>query len=115
MFGGHRRGKQGWGTHGKHIVFGIYQRGDRVVIFLVPDRKRQIFKPLMEQHIEAGRVYCTDDFHGYVVLEMRGRHEPVTHERDEYIQAGVNLSGIDGFRQGRRHQDLFPFLVPLIT
>jgi transposase len=26
LFGGHRKGKRGWGSEGKNLVFGIYQR-----------------------------------------------------------------------------------------
>jgi transposase len=26
LFGGHRKGKRGWGAEGKSLVFGIYQR-----------------------------------------------------------------------------------------
>jgi len=26
LYGGYRKGKRGWGTAGKHMVFGMYQR-----------------------------------------------------------------------------------------
>jgi len=99
MFGGQRKGKRGWGAHGKHIVFGIYQRDGRVITFPMPDRKWQTLKPLIERHTERGRgsVYYTDDYHGYVALELRGKHKRVTHKRDEYVREGVHLNGIEGF------------------
>ena len=138
MFGGHRKGKRGWGAHGKHIVFGIYQRALQVVTFPVPDRQWQTLHPLIERHTERGSVYYTDEFQGYVALELRGKHERVTHKRDEYVRAGVHLNGIEGFwsfaktwlyhyrgvpreyfplylkesefRFNHRHEDLFPLL-----
>ncbi len=143
MFGGHRKGKRGWGAHGKHVVFGIYQRGGQVITFPVPDRKWQTLLPLIERHTEAGSVYYTDDFHGYVALEMRGKHERVTHKRDEYVRGGTHLNGIEGFwsfaktwlyhyrgvprdyfafylkeiefRFNHRHQDLFPLVAQLVV
>lgn len=97
MFGGHRKGTRGWGAHGKHLVFGIYQRDGQVVTFPVPDRKWQTLRPLIERHTQEGSVYYTDDFHGYVALELRGKHERVSHKRDEYVREGAHLNGIEGF------------------
>ena len=31
LFGGHRKGKRGWGSEGKNLVFGIYQRNGKVI------------------------------------------------------------------------------------
>ncbi len=39
LFGGHRKGKRGWGAEGKNLVFGIYQRNGKVITFPVSDRK----------------------------------------------------------------------------
>ena len=39
LFGGHRKGKRGWGSEGKNLVFGIYQRNGKVITFPVSDRK----------------------------------------------------------------------------
>ena len=30
LFGGHRKGKRGWGLEGKSLVFGIYQKNGKV-------------------------------------------------------------------------------------
>ena len=38
LFGGHRKGKRGWGSEGKSLVFGIYQRNGKVITFPVSDR-----------------------------------------------------------------------------
>ena len=38
LFGGHRKGKRGWGAEGKTLVFGIYQRNGNVITFPVLDR-----------------------------------------------------------------------------
>lgn len=35
LFGGHRKGKHGWGAEGKTLVFEIYQRNGNVITFPV--------------------------------------------------------------------------------
>lgn len=97
MFGGHRPGKRGWGAHGKHIVFAIYQRNGFVVTFPVPNRRWATLRPIIEQHTERGSVYYTDDYQAYVALEMRGKHQRVTHKRDEFVRGHVHLNGVEGF------------------
>ena len=39
LFGGHRKGKRGWGFEGKSLVFGIYLSNGKVITFPVSDRK----------------------------------------------------------------------------
>lgn len=97
LFGGHRPGKRGWGAAGKHLVFGIYQRGGPVITFPVPDRRHRTLLPLIAQHTAAGSVYYTDDYHAYVSLRLRGKHQRVTHKRDEFVRGHAHLNGIEGF------------------
>jgi transposase len=39
-FGGHRKGKRGWGAAGKTLVFGILKRNGVVHMFAVDDRQK---------------------------------------------------------------------------
>ena len=43
MFGGRRAGKRGWGAEGKQIVFGIYQRNGKIIVFPVSSRNEDTF------------------------------------------------------------------------
>ena len=61
LFGGHRKGKRGWGSEGKNLVFGIYQRNGKVITFPVSDRKHDTLIPLIKQHTKKGSLYYTDD------------------------------------------------------
>ncbi|MDI6591685.1 MAG: transposase [Patescibacteria group bacterium] len=54
MFGGKRTGKRGWGAEGKHIVFGIYQRNGKIIVFPVQNREKETPIPLIESHTQAG-------------------------------------------------------------
>lgn len=95
MFGGRRPGKRGWGAEGKTIVFGIYKRNGKVVVFPVPNRKAETLQPLIEQSTSKGSVYFTDDYEGYAIVEARGEHVTVIKEKGRPLVNDIN--GIEGF------------------
>jgi len=96
LFGGHRKGKRGWGAEGKHVVFGIYHRNGRVIVFPVSNRRQETLLPIIDKHTKHGSVYYTDDYEGYVSLVMRGKHIRITKERGKPV--GVNnINGLEGF------------------
>lgn len=96
MFGGHRPGKRGWGAAGKHIVFGIYQRNGRVVVFPVPNRKQATLEPLIAEHTKWGSIYYTDEYEGYVGLAVRGTHVRVVKEEGRPMGRD-HINGMEGF------------------
>lgn len=71
LFGGHRKGKRGWGAEGKTLVFGIYKRNGHVMTFPVPDRKYDTLMKLIKKHARKGSLYYTDDYTAYASLELR--------------------------------------------
>ena len=143
MFGGHRKGKRGWGAEGKTIVFGIYKRNGHVMTFPVPDRKHRTLTDLIARHARRGSLYYTDDYTAYASLETRGRHKIVSHGADEYVRDDAHINGIEGFwsyaktwmyhyrgvprqyfhpylkeiefRFNHRDEDLFPLLTKLLV
>lgn len=97
LFGGHRRGKRGWGAEGKTMIFGIYRRNGRVVTFPVPDRKHDTLMPLIERHTKKGSLYYTDEHTAYASLRMRGKHQVISHGMEEYVREDAHINGIEGF------------------
>lgn len=97
MFGGHRKGKRGWGAEGKTLVFGIYKRNGQVMTFPVPDRKYDTLMELIKKHTRKGSLYYTDEYTAYASLIMRGKHKVVSHGRDEYVRGDVHINGMEGF------------------
>ncbi len=95
MFGGRREGKRGWGAEGKTIVFGMYKRNGKVIVFPVSNRKAETLKPLIEQHTRKGSVFYTDDYEGYAMLRARGKHVVILKEKGKPIKQHIN--GIEGF------------------
>ena len=97
MFGGHRKGKRGWGAAGKTVVFGIRSRNGQIIAFPVPDRKQKTLKAIIEKHTKPGSLYYTDEYTAYGTLDELGRHEVVTHSKDEYVRDDVHINGLEGF------------------
>jgi transposase len=95
MFGGHKKGKRGWGASGKHLVFGIYQRNGNVITFPVPDRRAETLIPLIEKHTRRGSIYYTDDYEGYVSLVVRGKHVRIMKDKGRPLKENIN--GVEGF------------------
>lgn len=102
-FGGRRKGgKRGWGAEGKHIVFGIYQRNGKVIVFPVKNRDEWNIMPLVERYTQKGSIYYTDEWHGYLALIVRGKHIRISKEQGR--PTGIyNLNGLEGFWSYAKH------------
>jgi transposase len=74
MFVAGPRGKRAWGAYGKNIVFGIYHKDGKVVVFPVPDRNKEILFPLILNHNQSGEVYYANKNQGYMSLVFEGKH-----------------------------------------
>lgn len=102
MFGGRRPGKRGWGAEGKQIVFGIYQRNGKIIVFPVPSRAEETLLPLIKRYTKKGSIYYTDEWHAYVSLVFRGKHIRITKEKGKSINE-QNLNGLEGFWSYAKH------------
>jgi transposase len=96
MFGGHRKGKRGWGAAGKIIVLGILQRNGKVKVFPVQGRKGEEIITLVREHTKPGSLYYTDDWHAYGSLAIRGDHIVVRKEAGR-PKGRAHINGIEGF------------------
>ena len=92
LFGGHKKGKRGWGSEGKNLVFGIYQRNGKVITFPVSDRKHDTLIPLIKQHTKKGSLYYTDDHTAYATLNLIGKHQIILHGKEEYVRDHATIS-----------------------
>ena len=98
MYGGHHKGKRGWGAAGKHIVFGLYQRNGQVMTFPVPDRRTNTLIPLVFEHTKAGSLYYSDDWHAYTRLSVKGDHVVIKKDQEKPRAKGRDhINGIEGF------------------
>lgn len=102
MFGGKHKGKRGWGSEGKVIVFGIYQRNGKVLTFPISSRSSSVLLPLISSHTRPGSLYYTDDWHAYASLSVRGNHVVVSKEKGQ-PKGRNHLNGIEGFWSYAKH------------
>ena len=137
-FGGHRKGKRGWGAAGKVIVFGIVQRNGTVKAYPISQRRKGEILALIREHTLPGSLYYTDDWKAYGSLRLRGDHVVVGKETGR-PKGRDHINGIEGFwsyaknwlypyrgvprknfhlflgeicfRFNHRHEDLFPILI----
>jgi len=106
-FGGHRKGKRGWGAAGKIIVFGILQRNGMVRVFPVQGRSGAEVIRLVSTHTKPGSLYYTDDWHAYGSLAVRGDHIVVRKEAGR-PKGRAHINGIEGFWSYAKHW-LYPY------
>lgn len=106
-FGGHRKGKRGWGAAGKVIVFGIIKRNGQVKAFPLHRRTRHEVFELVREHTLPGSLYYTDDWQAYASLRVRGDHVVVRKERGR-PKGRDHINGIEGFWSYAKNW-LYPF------
>jgi len=135
------RGRCGRGAGGKTIVFGLFQRGDKVYTAIVPNASKAALQAVIRGRASLASVINTDGWAGYNGLVDLGfdKHLRVEHRDNEFAQQGNHINGIESFwsfakrrlarlcgvpkhtfylhlketefRFNHRHQDLFTVLI----
>jgi len=135
------RGRCGRGAGGKTIVFGLFQRGDKVYTAIVPNASKAALQAVIRGRASLASVINTDGWAGYNGLVDLGfdKHLRVEHQDNEFAQQGNHINGIESFwsfakrrlarfcgvpkhtfylhlketefRFNHRHQDLFTVLI----
>jgi len=91
------RGRPGKDSH-KVPVFGVVQRGGRVMAVVVPNvRKATLMPHLTKRVLPAGTVF-TDELKSYNGLHRAGYfHKRVNHSEGVYVSGDVHTNTIEGF------------------
>ena len=96
--GGKHRGKRGRGSENKTPVFGMVQRGGRIIARTVVDTKQRTLQPIIEQYAVKGCEIMSDEWWAYRHLSKANYiHQFVTHGRYEYVRGRVHTNTIEGF------------------
>jgi transposase len=100
--GGKRRkgktGRSGRGDRKKTPVFGIVERGGRVVASKVPDASAMSLMPQIEKRVLPESVVYTDEWRGYGRLERSGyEHRRIHHAQEIWVMGDVHTNTIEGF------------------
>jgi transposase-like protein len=87
---------QGRGGNSKEIVFGMVERGGKVITGHVDTRKKKDLQPIIRERIEAGSAIFSDDLKSYDVLEKDYQHAVIDHAV-EYVNGNVHTNTMENF------------------
>jgi transposase-like protein len=92
-----KRAKKITGTGGKDktAVMGILERGGKVHVKVVPNRKKKALQAEIREHVLAGSAIFTDALKSYEGLD-EFQHEVVDHAV-EYVRGEVHTNGLENF------------------
>jgi transposase len=137
-----RGGPKGRGTRVKTPVFGVLERGGRVVVQVIPDASARTLLDSTLRLVKRGSIVYSDKWSGYDTLTFCGyKHLRVDHGR-RFTQGKVHVNGLEGFwsyakgklirhrgisrqhfplylyemqfRYNHRHENLFPLLLKMV-
>jgi len=80
----------------KAIVFGMVERGGKVMTKIVPDYKLKTLYPIIQANVVKGSEVHTDEARQYMSLGHFGyKHEKVNHKQREYARGKVHTNSIE--------------------
>jgi transposase-like protein len=84
------------GGHGKAIVMGMLERDGKVTARVIPDRRKDALRAVLDQLVDKGSVVYTDEHTGYMGLHDEYAHKIVNH-LERYVDGAVHTQGIENF------------------
>jgi transposase-like protein len=105
-FGGKRKNRHG--SHGmrgrdnddKTPVFGMVERGGKVLAYVTPDAKASTIFPIIAERIMPQSTVYTDDYPIYDKLSLHAngyQHKRIQHAQKIYVVGDVHTQTIEGF------------------
>ena len=94
----HKRAEKikGRGPIGKEIVFGMLERGGKVIVGHVDTRKKKDLQPAIREHIDAGAAIFSDELKSYDGLSTDYQHAVINHAV-EYVNGNIHTNGMENF------------------
>jgi transposase-like protein len=86
----------GRGPDGKEIVFGMVERGGKVVVDHVETRRKSELQSLIRERVEAGSAIFSDELLSYDGLDADYRHAVINHAV-EYVNGNVHTNTMENF------------------
>ncbi len=86
----------GTGGKDKTPVIGILERGGKVRVSVIPNRRKQALQAEVKKHVEAGSALYTDALLSYEGLAGDFAHQVVDHAV-AYVDGRVHTNGLENF------------------
>jgi transposase-like protein len=91
------RGRPGPGSN-KTAVFGVVERGGRVMAVTVPNAKAATLMPHVQKRTLPASTIYTDEWLGYKGLSRAGYHHlRINHSENVWVSGSVHTQTIEGF------------------
>lgn len=87
---------RGRGAEGKEIVFGMVQRGGRVVVEHVENRGKSELQSAVRRGVQAGTAIFSDELLSYDGLDADYKHAIINHAI-EYVNGNVHTDTMENF------------------
>jgi transposase-like protein len=87
---------KGTGGKDKTAVMGILQRGGKVRVKVVPNRKKSSLQAEVKAHVAAGSALYTDALKSYDGLAQEYAHGVIDHA-EKYVQGRIHTNGLENF------------------
>jgi transposase-like protein len=85
------------GVKDKTAVMGILERGGKVRVNVVANRKKHLLETEVRAHVKAGSAIYSDNFASYDRLKTFGfRHQVVDHA-EKYVDGQIHTNGLENF------------------
>jgi transposase-like protein len=96
--GGRHLGKRGRGSENKTIVFGITQRGGKLVAKKIGNIKSSTLIPIIKENVVPNAIIYTDELRSYNKLDKIGFiHEVINHAEKVYAINDCHVNNLEGF------------------
>jgi transposase len=86
-----------WKQAKKSTVFGMVERGGRVKIHVVKDRKAETLMGEVHKYVLPRTTIFTDEWPSYTGLSKRYTHRRIRHTENIYVSGDVHTQTIEGF------------------
>jgi transposase-like protein len=87
---------QGRGPVGKQVVFGMVERGGKVVVEHVETRKKRELQSEIRERVDAGSAIFSDELLSYDGLSDDYKHAVINHAV-EYVNGNVHTNTMENF------------------
>ena len=91
------QGTQGRSTKTETPVFGMVERGGRVVAMVVASTNKRTLQPIITEHVKIGASLMTDEWKAYTNMHLRYNHQIVKHGEGEYVNGAAHTNNIENF------------------
>lgn len=91
------KGTQGRNTKTKQPVFGVMERGGKIIVQPVEDVRGKTLKTIINENVKPNTTIVTDEWKSYNGLHVNFKHLKVEHGKGEYVNGIAHTNNMENF------------------